>query len=436
MGGSAPVNGKHCRLASLSWVIWTLSSSPARAGEGDWSRFRGPNGSGIGEADAIPVTWTEKDYNWDVRLPGPGHSSPVAWGHRVFVTCADPGTATRSLVCLDAADGRTLWRRDDPSRTYGQHADAGYATATPVVDDGGVVVALTAPEEVALLALDLDGRERWRRNLGPFVTLQGSGISPIIVGDMVVLDDEQEDLSLTGGPRAPVGKSSWTAVDRKTGATRWRVERPPGYASYGTPCIRPAGDGRTELVFTSTCRGISGVDPSTGKVLWELDEKFLDRTIASPVIAPGGLVIAGCGAGFRATRYVAVRPDGEGRKPTVVYELNRALPLVPTPLVKDGRLYLWTDDGVVSCLRVADGGLVWRERVDGSYYGSPVWVDHRLYCISREGDVVVLADGDRFEVLARVALGEPSSATPAIAGGVMYLRTRTRLFSLGGKAKR
>jgi outer membrane protein assembly factor BamB len=108
---------------------------------------------------------------------------------------------------------------------------------------------------------------------------------------------------------------------------------------------------------------------------------------------------------------------------------------VPTPLVKDGRLYLWCDDGVVSCLNVANGEVIWRERVGGSYYGSPVWVDGRLYCIARNGEAVVLAAGDKFEVLARVPLGEPSSATPAVAGGVMYLRTRSQLFSLGGRRR-
>ena len=106
--------------------------------------------------------------------------------------------------------------------------------------------------------------------------------------------------------------------------------------------------------------------------------------------------------------------------------------MVPTPLVKDGRLFLWCDDGVVSCLRVATGETVWRERVDGAYYASPVWVDGHLYNVSKKGEVVVLAAGDKFEVLHRIPLGEPSYATPAVAGGVMYLRTSSHLFSLGG----
>ena len=107
--------------------------------------------------------------------------------------------------------------------------------------------------------------------------------------------------------------------------------------------------------------------------------------------------------------------------------------MVPTPLVKDGRLFLWGDDGVVSCLRVATGETVWRERVEGGFYASPVWVGGYLYNVSKNGEVVVLAAGDAFEVLHRIPLGESSYATPAVAGGVMTLRTNSHLFSLGGR---
>jgi outer membrane protein assembly factor BamB len=147
------------------------------------------------------------------------------------------------------------------------------------------------------------------------------------------------------------------------------------------------------------------------------------------------LVIAGHGAGLRGTRYIAVRPGAQGREPTLAYEITRAIPLVPTPIVKDNRLFLWTDDGVASCLRLTDGQPIWQERVGGSYFGSPVCVNSRLYCISKIGEVVVVSASDKFEVLARVPLGEPSFAAPAVADGVMYLRSRSRLFSLGSSGK-
>jgi len=389
----------------------------------------------------VPAKWTEKDYNWKVKLPGIGHSSPVVWGNRIFVTCGDRRTATRMILCLEAASGRTLWQRDYPSKTFRQNRDNSYASATPAAHADGVVVTWTTPQQVVLLALDLDGREVWRRNLGPFVGLHGSGASPIIVQDLVVLPNDQEDpkaLPSVYGPKPsiPAGKSFLIAVDRKTGRTRWRVERRTKLAAYSTPCVSQSVDGRPELIFTSTAHDITAVDPATGKVNWETGKVFRDRCVGSPVVAPG-LVIAGYGYGTRGTRYVAVRPGSreKGQKPVLAYELKRPVPLVPTPLVKDGRLFLWGDHGTVACLKASSGKVIWRQRVGARFYGSPVCVGGRLYCISKKGEVVVLAASDKFEVLGRVSLGEPSFATPAVADGVMYLRTRSHLFSLGGKRR-
>jgi len=422
---------------SISW-FYLLVVSVAHGGEGEWSRFRGPNGNGISKATTVPVRWTDKDYNWKVVLPGVGHSSPVVWGKRVFVTCGEPRTAKRIVACLDAADGHSVWQREYPSRTYPQHGDNCYAAATPTVDAAGPVLTWTTPEQVMVVALDLDGREIWRRDLGPFIGVQGSGSSPVLFDDLVVLFNDQEDPSLIPGhktnPPPPIGKSFLVALDRKTGQTRWQIERRTTFSSYATPCVYQTEGGRPELIFSDTAHGITAVDPARGKIIWEFSEVFPDRTISSPVVA-GGLVIVGHGADLRASRYVAVRPGEQGRGPALAYEVNRAIPLVPTPLVKDGRLFFWTDDGVVSCLRLADGKVVWRERVGGAYYGSPVCVGNRLYCISKSGEVVVVAVSDKFEVLARAPLGEPSYATPAVADGVMYLRTRSHLFSLGGPGK-
>jgi len=430
------------RQSLLAGVAVMLSISfGGRAGEGQWSRFRGPNGTGISDATTVPAKWTEKDCNWKVKLPGIGHSSPVLWGNRIFVTCGERKTARRMMLCLDTADGRTLWQRDYPSRTHRQHRDNSYGTATPAVDADGLVVTWGTPQEVVLLALDLEGREVWRRGLGPYVGDHGTGASPIIVNDLVVLQNDQEDPKAIPGmygpnPTRAAGKSFLVAVDRKTGQTRWQVERRTWMSAYSTPCVSRSVEGRPELIFTSTAHGITAVDAATGKVNWEIDDVFKDRCVCSPVLAPG-LVIAGFGYGTRGARFVAVRPGSreKGLAPRLAYDVRKPVPLVPTPLVKDGRLFLWGDDGIVACLRAASGEVVWRRRVGGRFYGSPVWVSNRLYCISKKGEVVVLAAADKFEVLARVPLGEPSFATPAVADGVMYLRTRSHLFSLGGSRK-
>jgi outer membrane protein assembly factor BamB len=355
----------------------------------------------------------------------------------MYVTCGDPATARRTVLCLDTADGHTVWRRDYPSRVYSQNRDNSFATATPAADGDGVVLTWTTPEAVILLALDSDGRDVWRRDLGPFVAKHGSGTSPVIVGGLVVLANDQEDMNRMLGGKGDqvhaVGKSFLIAVDRKTGETRWQVDRRTALAAYSTPCLYRAEGRPPELIFTSTAHGITAVDPATGAVNWEVDEIFLDRCAGSPVTAPG-LVIAGYGYGTRGSLYVAVRPGSrrQGVQPSIVYRLKKPVPLVPTPLVKDGRLYFWYDDGRAACLDVATGEVIWRERIGGACYGSPVWVDGRLYGITRKGEVIVVAASDTFQRLARVPLGESSYATPAVAGGVMYLRTFSRLFSLGG----
>ena len=299
---------------------------PALADDGLWNRFRGPNGSGISDAKTVPVRWTEKDYNWKIDLPGPGHSSPVVWDKRIFVTCGDPTTALRTLLCVDAPTGRTLWKHEEPSKTYGQHRDNSYATATPAVDADGVVITWTTPEAVMLLALDLQGRELWRRDLGPLISLQGSGSSPILYQDLVVLANDQEDMERSPGRKPdgpnPAGRSFVIAVDRKTGETRWQTETKTFLAGYSTPCVYQAEGGRAELIFSNTAHGIMALDPATGKINWEFGQPFLDRAVISPVVAPG-LVIAGHGAGIRGTRCIAVRPGSSGQRTVAHSGLSR-----------------------------------------------------------------------------------------------------------------
>ena len=236
--------------------------------------------------------------------------------------------------------------------------------------------------------------------------------------------------------KQPAGKSSILAVDRKTGRTRWELPRRSTQAAYSTPCVYRGEGGKAELVFSSTSHGITAVDPASGKINWTLGGVFDQRCVFSVVTAPG-LVMAGDGYGVRGTRVVAVRPPSPktGDKPVKAYELKRPVPLVPTPLVKGDRLFLWDDFGNLACIELSTGKAIWRERIRAKFYGSPVCVGGRLYCIDKTGDVYVVAAADKFQLLARVALGEPSYATPAVSDGVMYLRTHSRLFSMGGKKR-
>ena len=231
------------------------------------------------------------------------------------------------------------------------------------------------------------------------------------------------------------GKSFLIAVDRMTGKTRWKVPRRTELAGYATPCVRRVDGGRPEVIFTGTAHGITSVDLATGKVNWEIDDVFASRTVGSPQLH-GDLVFASHGAGLAGQRFVAVRPQRVGNiiKPEVTYEITRSVPLVPSCMVKDGLMFLLTDGGIMTCADAPTGEMHWRERIGGEFYSSPVWVDHRLYCVSKRGEVVVIAAEKTYKPLARIQLGEKSFAVPAVSGGLMYFRTQSRLFSLGGKA--
>jgi outer membrane protein assembly factor BamB len=411
------------RLALLLSGCLAIAAQQAFAQE--WTRFRGPNGTGIGHAPGLPVQWTLKDCLWRVELPGVGHSSPVIWGDRLFITSAGEKDGRRFISCLHTADGRTLWRRELPLKTYPKSPNNSYASATPALDADHVYVTWSTPEQYLVLALrHSDGSEVWRHDLGPFDGEHGYGASPIVVDRLVILTNEQN------------GPSSVVALDAATGAERWKTPRRSAKAAYSTPCLFESPGSARQLIVTSWAHGISSLDPHSGKPLWELPV-FTYRVVGSPLVA-AGLIFNSSGGGGKGKPFVAVRPGNpaQGTKPQVAYDVPKPVPYVPTPVANRGLVFLFGDQGVVKCLDVAKGSLRWQERVGGSYFGSPVCVDDRLYCIARDGQLAVLAAADKYQLLARINLEEPSSSTPAVAGGVMYLRTLSHVMAVGPRPKR
>jgi outer membrane protein assembly factor BamB len=414
-------------LELLVLVSVVLSVSVAQGN--DWARFRGPNGQGISNAKTIPVKWTEKDYNWKVKLPGIGHSSPVIWDDKVFITSGNRKDGRGMLFALNVTDGNILWQKEYALTKYRMNSSNSYATSTPAVDADLVYVLWVTMNETILVALNHDGKEIWKSEFDGVNCQHGPGISPVVVDDIVVFTHEHEKSDKQG-------RSFWVAVDRKTGKTRWELERQTSpKTSYSTPCVYSSGNDKPLLVFTSLAHGMTGVDPGSGAVVWEAKSAFISRVISSPVIA-GELLISTCGDGSAGKRMIAIRP-GKGSKstePEEVYKIeNSKVTYVPTSVAKDGLLFAFHDRGQVSCLRSATGEQLWSQKPAGPFYGSPVWVNGNLYCITRKGEVVVIKAAPAYELLAINPLGEESYATPAVAGGRMYLRTYSHLISIGGK---
>ena len=406
-------------FVSLVVVAALVLESPALADEPNWPRFRGPNGQGVSQATSIPVTWTEKDYNWKVGLPGGGESSPVVWGEKVFVTCGQRESGRRMLAALRVSDGKILWSKDCPPVEYSLHGRNSYAAATPAVDADHVYALWTTPKQTRLVALDHEGADVWQSTFAGVHCPHGAAMSPIVVDDLVVFTREQE--------RQSPYPSSWVAVDRKTGKTRWELERQTSIkTAYSTPCLFAPNGRPPQLIFTSLAHGMTAVDPQTGKVVWELKPAFEWRVVASPILADGLLI------GSSGRNYVAVQPPATASgRPTVARDKG-PYSYCPTPLAKDGLLFIFRDDGRVYCMRSATGEQRWQAKPGGRFAGSPVWVDGRLYCITMDGNLVVIRAADQYELLATNPLGEKSQATPAVAGGRMYLRTKSHLISIGG----
>lgn len=415
------------RRYQCEWVYFlflaTAFGLTARAQE--WTRFRGPNGTGVSGAQSLPTQWSAADYAWRVALPGEGHSSPVLWGEKIFLMSADPQTAMRYVLCYSASDGSELWRREFPSSPHPLHARNGYASGTPAVDAQRVYVAWSTPQQVLFLALDHAGRDVWSLDLGSSASQHGFGTSPMLFEDMVILSNNQDAEDLLPGQEP--GESYMLAVDAKTGQQRWRSPRTSIRVCYSTPCIYQPPGSPPQLVCTSTAEGVYSLDPHTGRENWKVPECFRMRVVSSPLVTDR-LIFGSTGSGGGGNYLVAVRP---GEKPGIAYQVRSSAPYVPAALAQDDLLFLLYDRGVLSCVDLETGEPHWRQRLGGNFSASPVLGDGKIYCASDEGDVFVVAADKAFQLLAQNPLGEGTRATPAIAGDRLYFRTVSHLMAVG-----
>jgi hypothetical protein len=422
----------------------------------DWPSFRGPGGSGVADGQHPPLTWDVKagtNVRWKTPIPGLGHSCPIVWGDRVFVTTAisgDPDPKVRTgnygdvdsvndtskhswqVLCLDRDTGKILWTRTafEGVPKIKRHLKGSQANCTPATD-GKRVVACFGPE--GMYCYDFAGKLLWKRDLSSidssFAMDQqyewGFGSSPVIHDGLVIL---QCDLS----------KDSFIAAYRlEDGSRAWSTPRDE-IPSWSSPVVWRNGR-RTEVV-TNASQYARAYDPATGKELWRLAKKS-EATIPMPVVGRDLVYIT---SGNRPIQPIfAVRPGASGdislpadeeRNAHIAWSRLRGGPYMPTPIVYGKYLYVGSNAGLLTCYEADTGKEVYKKRLGGvSYTASPVAADGRLYFTSEQGSVRVVKAGPEFELLAVNEVGDVCMATPAISGGTLYLRSQHFLYALGRK---
>ena len=406
------------RGLSVLLIASVLSSLfPAQLLAQNWSRFRGDNGNGVSDLKGIPSTWNDNDYAWKIELPHVGHSSPIIWEKMLFVTSATEGGGERFVHCLDADSGLERWQASIKMNESKKHQKNSWASSTPCTDGIRVYVLFADDTRLLVVAWNFDGQEIWRRDLGAYNSEHGLGTSPILQEGLLIIPNDQ------------VGPSSLIALQAETGEPVWQSERLPGATSYSTPLIVSNGHGGSQIICLSASSGVSGVDLLTGKVNWQTP-KLPHRTVASPV-ASDGLIFMVCGEGGSGKYFAAVQTDpAVSAESRIVFERKTTLPYVPCPVVHNGMLFLWGDKGILVCLEPPTGKEIWSRRIDGGFSGSPICIGDRLFCLTEDGEVVVVRASDHFEELGRTALGDGSHSTPAVANGHLYLRTFRHLMAL------
>jgi len=376
----------------------------------------------------LPGEFTKASYDWAIKLDGVGHSSPVLWGDQLFLTISSEGGTDRRIESYDGKTGKQLWTWSAPLEEHNLHKHNNFASSTPVATAEGVFAVWGSGHKTEAVALDHEGKLLWRREWPSFSSDHGFGASPVVSGNTLVLHTDSVEAKV----------SQVIGLDLKTGETLWEVERKTlgeeekHLTAYNTPTTIKR-DGQELIVVLQTNDGWKALDPATGEVVWAYEGDYTMRSVGS--IASGeGLLFATFGSGGNGKQATALRPTAGG-SPETVYELgiSDGLGYVPTPIIHEGLLYLWGDGGVLTCRDAETGAELYRERVGGNFFSSPVIVDGKIVCGSRDGEFIAVKLGPKFEVLGRSRLDSGMNATPAIANNRLYLRTDTHLLCLKGE---
>lgn len=454
-------------LTTCLILVLPAAGAPNEGSPESWPTFRGPDARGVAEGQDPPVAWnaeTGESVRWRTAIPGLGHSSPIVWGDRVFVTTAmvdeaeelqlgdsggiglakDERPYTWTVLALDAHDGSLLWRRDVVSRVprAKRHLKSSQANSTPATD-GQTLVAILGSE--GLFAFDLDGRKLWQKDLGLLDpgffsrpdSQWGYGSSPILAEGKVIVQVDRHE------------KSYLAAFDAHTGEELWKVardERPV----WATPTYHD-GHGRKELIVMGGYH-IRGYRLEDGQEIWRFGDDGQVKT-PTPFVAGDRIILAG---GYRARPIFAIDAGGKGdlgstEKPeppgSVVEEETETPPPAPpegllwrteaggpyttTPIVYGSHVYSVTDKGILAVFDLETGERLERVRTDEHFSASPVAANGHLYFAGEGGVVLVVKAGTELEIVAKNDLGETLMATPAIAHDTLYVRSSEAVWALG-----
>jgi outer membrane protein assembly factor BamB len=407
-------------------AVCLLFLTPLSSWGADWSRFRGENGNGASD-DKLPLKWAGPATKWSVNLPGEGNGSPIVCGGKVYLQTCSPDGSKRGLACLDATSGQLDWHTPLKGSTAHTHKKNSLASSTPACDGERVYAVFWDGADVSLYAFDLKGKQIWEKKLGGYVSQHGPGFSPMVANGKVIVNYDQD------------GTASVVAFDGKTGEQAWSASRKAFRACYSTPYLRPRGDGKSDVVVSSTA-GLTGYDPDSGNVTWNWDWSFDGmalRTVGSPIDA-GNLIVAISGDGGGSRHTVVVDPKASGGKPTKVWEKKKDSPYVPMPVVVGETLYWITDAGMAMAIDLKSGKELWKERaLSGAVSASLVHFrgpagERLLLAISETGKAVTIAaKPDGYDKVADNDLKAAVFATPAISNGRMYIRAGAKLVCVG-----
>jgi outer membrane protein assembly factor BamB len=380
----------------------------------DWPQFRGADSNSVSHDAQPPVEWNDKqNIAWKVDLPGRGPSSPIIVGSRLVVTASSGINQDRlHVLCFDVKDGKQLWERQfwATGRTL-SHPSSANAAPTPA-SDGQLIFAFYSSND--LVCLDLDGNLKWLRGLAYDFPQAGNDVgmssSPVVIGDVVIVQIECQ------------GDSFATGIDKATGESRWRVDRPRD-ASWASPIIMRGVAPRQDTVLLQSPSQITAHDPQTGRELWTYNVKC--DAISSAVALADTVYLPS--KGMTALRPVA------GSQPEVTWNVAGLQPGAASPVVDAGRLFLINRAGVLTCANTSDGQTMFKTRLEGEFWGTPVVSGNRIYCISQNGAgqvIEISADGHRADIVGRGQLEGPIQCSPAISGGAMYVRSDHHLWKI------